>query len=430
MKHLFRLWTGLARAFLAALVIAVCVPFPVSAQPLPSPTEPEGNSYYLPSIRFPTTTRRMYIEDLLRAPVIGLSPLAKKQSAQMTSQAATEVESVPPPEMAVLQPNGLCDPSAGGSDMAVGWDPEMCAQMVIRQGDQLYLAGKPFTFVGTNVSYLLEDYFPEEEMEKVVSYLAGVGVTALRVWLYPQHNLDRAEHLFDLGGKYGVRFIVTLENYYWDKGAWWFDNSDRLREEYLPHVRETVTRFRGRTEIMMWELMNEPNCSGDIYGNCPAHLVRWAAQVSREIKALDPCHLISVGVMRIDPTRETYLCLHAIPTVDVISIHRPVGVEYLGEMEVARELNKPVFVGEAYSEAYDEGCHLLYDGVLAERAEKIAADLAQSLAEGVDGYLLWQYGHGQVVRDGEVNYYCGMQDYMRDDPVWEVLRQAPVSRPN
>jgi len=428
MKHLFRLWTGLARVFLVALTIAMCLPFPVSAQPLTSPTEPEGWSYYFPNVHSPTTTGRMYIEDLLRAPFIGLSPLAKKQGVQIASQAA--VAPATPPEATTVQPTGLCDSSTEDSDTAVGWDLETCAQIVTRRGDQLYLAGQPFTFVGTNVSYLLEDYFPEEEVEKVVSYLAGAGVTALRVWLYPQHSLDRAERLFDLGGRYGVRFIVTLDNYYWDKGAWWFDNSDRLREEYLPHVRETVMRFRGRAEIMMWELMNEPNCSGDIYGNCPAHLVRWATQVSQEIKALDPCHLISVGVMRIDPTRETYLCLHAIPTIDVISVHRPVGVEYPGEMEIARELNKPIFVGEAYSEAYDEGCRLLYDGVLAGRADKIAADLAQSLAEGVDGYLLWQYGHGQVVRDGEVNHYCGTQDYMRDDPVWEVLRQAPVSRPN
>jgi len=303
-----------------------------------------------------------------------------------------------------------------------------CAHLVTRQGDQFFLEGKPFPFVGTNVSYLMEDYFPEAEAEKAIAYLAAAGATALRVWLYPQHNLDRAARLFDLGRKYGLRFVVTLENYYFDKGSWWFDNSTPYRTVYLPHVRRTVAHFRDRPEIMIWELMNEPNCSGDTIGNCPDNMVRWAKAVSEEIKTLDPCHLISVGVIRIDPTAEHYERLHALPSIDVVSIHKGADVWPSEEIEIARKLNKPVLIGEVYSEAYDKGCQRLYDRGEEKRAAIIAADMARAWATGVDGYLLWQYGHGSIMVGKEISHYCGIHDYMRDDPVWQILKAAPVPR--
>jgi hypothetical protein len=303
-------------------------------------------------------------------------------------------------------------------------------EFVTRQGEQLFLYGKPFTFVGSNVSYLLEDYFPEAEMEKALAYLTAAGATALRVWVYPKHDLDRAARLFDLGRKYNLRFIVTLEDYYYDKGPWWFDNSPPYRNTYLPHVRKTVARFRDRPEIIAWELMNEPNCSKDDLRTCPPNLVRWAKNVSAEIKSLDPNHLISVGSISADGDMETYRQLHAPATIDLVSLHKRVGDWFPEEAKIAHELGKPMLIGEVYFEAYNQGCGELHEGALEKRAAAIASDLqrAWSGAEHVAGYLLWQYGHGQVVVGKEVQHYCGGMDYMRGDPVWKLIQATPVTR--
>lgn len=382
--------------------------------------------YYLPMIVNPLSDTEAYFRRALEARAVDEAKAAARGERPLSLPTREPVVSDKTPAKQPMETPTVAPPPAANAKPPQA-DSALCRHLVTRVGDQLFLEGKPFTFVGVNVSYLLEDYFPETEMRQSVAFLAESGVTVVRVWLYPQHSLDRAERLFDLGRKYNMRFVVTLENYYFDKGGWWFDPAF-YTEKYLPHVRRVVTRFRDRPEIVMWELMNEPNCSTEPTGNCPANLTRWAQVVSEEIKALDPCHPITTGVIRIDLGEEHYWQLHAIPTIDVVSIHKAADLWLADEVRVARELGKPVLIGEVYQQAYNESCQHAFDRAPEKRAAIVAADLQQALAEGVDGYLLWQYGHGRVVVEGYVSYYCGIYDYLQDDPVWELLKTAPVSR--
>ena len=112
----------------------------------------------------------------------------------------------------------------------------------------------------------------------------------------------RFERILDLGGQYGIRFIVALQDFYFYKTQTWFDV--HYKDEDLPHIRAVVPRFRDRPEILMWELMNEPGCAeGDDPKQCQQHIYNWAAAVSAEIKALDPHHLVSIGAMSAEGTR-------------------------------------------------------------------------------------------------------------------------------
>ena len=391
-------------------------PLVVQAQ---TPSDTNLWRYYLPSLGQPIPDTETYLAGLdspdphptMRGDIV-LHPSQEgaaheEPSPQVRQPAEAQATKPLPPEI------------AGATDS--------CANVVQRVGDRLFLNGEPFTFVGTNVSYLLEDYFPEEEVPKIMAYLSNAGVTALRIWLFPQHDYDRAERLLDLGREYDIRFVVTLVNYYYDKGAWWFDPM-HYEKEYLPHVRDVVARFSGRPEILMWTLMNEPNCSTDTTGSCPGNMVRWATVVSEEIKRLSPCHLVTTGTIRVDPTEEHYRNLHAIPTIDVVSIHRAADLWLEKEIQIARELAKPVLLGEVYARAYGRSCDLMADGILEKRAELIAADMERSWAEGVDGYLLWQYGHGRLEVGDQVQYYCEGYDYLRGDPIWSLMASAPVSR--
>jgi hypothetical protein len=179
----------------------------------------------------------------------------------------------------------------------------------------------------------------------------------------------------------------------------------------------------------MWELMNEPGCAeGDDPKRCQQHIYNWAAAVSAEIKALAPHQLVSIGTLSAEGTRyhkSNYERMHELPTVDVISLHRFVGKRSQTEMRLAAELQKPIFVGEAWHASYQrDRCEPVSGSALAERADKIAEDLEWSFEHGLDGYLLWQYNPKYVITgDGDRQWYCCEFSYLEGDPAYTVLRE-------
>lgn len=303
---------------------------------------------------------------------------------------------------------------------ALGW--------VTRAGEGLEVDGRPYRFVGTNVSFLAGPFFPESKMAEVMSQLAELNVMVVRVWVEPWCDLTRLSRLLDLGNRHGIRFIVTLQDFYGQLDGGWFRG--RYQDVDLPHIRNIVPLFADRREILMWELMNEPICpEGDSGRDCWEALVRWAEVTSAEIKRLDPRHLISAGTLdaRFDPlAEEAFRQVSSLPTIDVVSVHRPAGGLPETELTIARQLGKPIFFGEVQLRGHDANCQPLSSDALLSRAQRIAADLDQSLQAGVDGYLLWQYAYGPVDMGSHIQYFCGELDYYGDDPVWEVLR-LPLS---
>jgi hypothetical protein len=297
---------------------------------------------------------------------------------------------------------------------------------VQRVGENLQLDGKPYTFIGTNVSYLAGPFFPEEKAEEIVAHLAESGVQVIRVWVEPWCDLERVARLVDLAGKYNVRLILTLQDFFGHKDGWWFKG--KVESVDLPHIRNIVPLFANRPEILMWELMNEPTCPAeDANKSCWDAFVRWAAVTSSEIKRLDPNHLVSVGTQRAgfdEDAIEAFRRVHALDTIDIVSVHW--GVDSLPEKElaIAHELGKPIYFGEVARRGLDESCQPLSNEVLQQRAEAIARSISRSREAGVDGYLLWQYAYGGVVLDGHNEYFCGVYDYFADDPAWQVIRSA------
>jgi len=179
--------------------------------------------------------------------------------------------------------------------------------------------------------------------------------------------------------------------------------------------------------VLMWELMNEPSCGPENGSQvCCDYMYRWAQDVSALIKQLDPRHLVSIGTTLRGWTaaeQANYERMHALPTVDVVSIHRRMGKTSKGEMRVAEALGKPVFVGEVYYRAYNESCQLLSGSVLQERARYLAQDLDWSFSHGLDGYLLWQHNPGRVIlEDGKAQWFCDVDSYLVGDPVYPLFK--------
>lgn len=297
---------------------------------------------------------------------------------------------------------------------------------VRRIGEDLQLDGQPYTFVGTNVSYLAGPFFPETHMEEIVSFLASNGVQVIRVWAEPWCDLERVGRLVDLAGKYNVRLILTLQNFFGSTDGWWFKG--KVETVDLPHIRNIVPLFANRPEVLMWELMNEPTCPAeDANQSCWDAFVRWADVTSSEIKRLDPNHLVSVGTQHAGFDRasaEAFRRVHTLDTIDLVSVHCGVDHSPEKELAIAHELGKPIYFGEVGMLGLDEGCHPLSHEVLKHRAQAIAQSIAKSREVGVDGYLLWQYAYGGVDMGSHIEYYCGVYDYFADDPVWQIIRAA------
>ena len=295
-----------------------------------------------------------------------------------------------------------------------------------RVGEDLQLDGAAYTFIGTNAQYLAGPFFPEENVEDVVSHLGSVGVQVIRVWVEPWCALERVERMLDLGNKYGVRFILTLQDFYGKEDGWWF--KDRYMTVDLPHIRKIVPRFAHRTEIVMWELMNEPTCPPeDANRACWDALYNWAKITSEEVKRLDANHLVSLGTHRAGfdkAATDGFRRIHALPTVDIISMHHGVGHVPEEELSVAQELGKPLYWGEATMRGLEENCRPISQDRLEQRALAVGEAIRLSMEAGVDGFLLWQYAYGGVDMGSHTQYFCGVFDYFADDPVWEVIRRS------
>jgi hypothetical protein len=305
----------------------------------------------------------------------------------------------------------------------------LCADRVVRTGDKLTFNGQEIRLMGMNVAYILEEWFPENEWEGILSFLSQSGNT-IRIPVFPKHardgGLDRVERLIRLGGKYDLKFIIVLDAYmaadYPIKNEGWFRSG--YKGEYMDHLRSVVTRLRDYPEVALWQLMGEPSCAPEGgRRSCYNALVEWARVASEEIKELDPCRPVAVGMISVGGPQpqgeEAWRKMHAFPSIDAVTVHIWTNVWYERELRIADELDLPVLYTEVYHRAYKKNGRLLHKGILEERAPIIEEFMQQSFEAGVDGIILWQYIH---------QGYCGELDYDQGDPVWKVLQSFSIEQ--
>lgn len=317
----------------------------------------------------------------------------------------------PPPESVVAPPMGTA-----------------CAGIVQRADDRLVLDGQPVTFFGINVQYLLDPEFPEEQVSFFLDQLAAREVNTLRVWFFHDGDPDRLERLLDAGRQRGLKFVVTLSDHVFRDVDWFGGDDDK--KHYRPHMARTVERFKDRPEILMWELINEPSCGDDKYSpECAERIKGWLRSRASEVTTIDACHLVSTGMIgagNYEAERDEFRRIHREDSIQIVSAHRRIDEQREVTLAIADALDRPIFYGEIYAKAYDEGCRALEGSDSPKRrAGRLQDDLRDSLDDGIDGYLLWTLAAGRIdTRDGE-KYYCGINDYELDDPFWATLAADP-----
>lgn len=324
-----------------------------------------------------------------------------------------------------------------------------------RVGTKLVVDGRPFTFVGLNVYQAVSGNTCDGTVDvaAAVSALPRNGV--LRVFAFQNFFVDRAggfdwspmDKAIALASEHGVRIIPVLAN----NGSH-CDGFAKTREWYAgghaetvgrgnvvtydEYIRRIVQRYRNEPSIAMWQLVNEGEAVG-ADGTCDeaaglAALTSFADRVGGYVHALDPNHLVSLGVSAGFNGRGTQWCgaendnfriLMSSAGNDVCDFHdyrfadQPMGnpspPNLLSAIDMCHSVEKPLMVGEI-------GIYAGSDTELPRRTELFEAKLRAQFAAGVVGELLWCYldVRQYVSPNSDPNYAI-----FPGDPTLEVLSQ-------
>lgn len=237
---------------------------------------------------------------------------------------------------------------------------------------QLMVDGKPFTIRGLNVYDLVDvGKQGDAELRQTLQLMADTGVNSVRFLALSQHSPDDIRKVLDTAKDMGLnmKFIPVLGNHWqhvetpenhFVKDEKWY--KEGFEKNYWPHAEATVKALMDRPEILMWELLNEPEASSET-------LRGFADEVSTRIRGLydqreaetgQPVahHLIGLGTLAVGPWGEErpgmrghdYKDLHGLPNIDVATVHDYTSSTLEGSidnfMHYAKDLNKPFFLGE------------------------------------------------------------------------------------
>lgn len=324
------------------------------------------------------------------------------------------------------------------------------------------LNGKNFRFVGANVYELanVESHITRAIIDDAVT----AGFKVLRFWLFQNRNtgelISKVNEICDLAALHGIKLIVSLsdkwgylQNYKIDES--WYRVG--YKNEYLSYVKEVTSALKERNEIMLWELINEPETDSF------EAFYAFAEHASEEIKASDPNHLLSTGTVGgIGDKFGSYFSvfkkanfekLYSIKSLDAVSVHdysydsgiferldvlyrfngnekkaklfggiatvtnkpfesidrqylkknriirmpltmRRVWNNYIKkDIEFAYSIVKPLYIGEVGFKS----------GIKRERAKLVDLDIAEKFSMGVSGYILWSFQAQGWSNDGH-NY--------------------------
>jgi len=251
------------------------------------------------------------------------------------------------------------------------------------RGTGFELDGQPYRFAGVNIWYAayLGASGPTGDrarLERELAQLRDLGVTNLRILgaseptphapltpvFHPEPGQTNEELLrgldyaLDAIGRHGMKAVVFLNNQWeWSGGMstyvlWatgrarpradiWpdtliydttFYSLPQARAWYLDYVRTLLTRtntvnqrrYAEDPTIMSWQLGNEPRLNPDGQPTRRAEMLAWAREATQLIRELAPHHLISTGsegVIGMNDSEEVYGELHALGTIDYLTVH-------------------------------------------------------------------------------------------------------------
>ncbi|HEX6983552.1 MAG TPA: cellulase family glycosylhydrolase [Balneolaceae bacterium] len=335
-------------------------------------------------------------------------------------------------------------------------DP-VSGSFVSAKNGNFVLNGERFHFSGTN-AYYLPNYqkINPQLVSKTFDLFKKSGIKVVRMWGFydgpPQYNNDITiqpkpgqyneqalrylDKVIAQGKKHGIRFIITLTNFWkqlggirqyneWDghpnAGMKHFINDPDTQRWYKDYIKmllnrtNTVTgvKYKNSPAIFSWEIINE----GRLPKGTAAELRDWYQEIARYIKSIDSNHMVATGEEGFDEgvppeysadqysstyvlrakRGTSYKMNTAIPEIDYGTAHWYPTEWGLGEevneammksqrawindhVQIAENLGKPFVLGEYGFPGWGNSQVETFYYNLWDQAERIK----------LDGSLLWQ----------------------------------------
>lgn len=256
-------------------------------------------------------------------------------------------------------------------------------RFVRTRGSRFVVDGRPFRFVGANVSVMYRDE-DRARMPETLRQASQAGIRVVRVWASGEGGPGDIGPVSDLAdwprthplrwapGQWNEEALVHLDNVMVEAarnnllvqlclGNWWRDTggvtqylrwagiadaadekfrfginperamlfyiNNETRRLYREHLEKLATRrntvtgvlYRDDPNIFGWELMNEAQAVTSRWSERRA----WIAEMSAYLKSLDPNHIIAPGDWgyRTAAERREWLADHQLPNIDYCDVH-------------------------------------------------------------------------------------------------------------
>ncbi len=192
------------------------------------------------------------------------------------------------------------------------------------------LDGKPFRFIGANVYELAN--LDSSITKKIIEECAVAGFKVIRFWLFENkpvsEQIKKLNEICETAYPYGIKLIVSLADK-WGYLQYYKIDEDWYREgygsNYMRYVKALTGELVHRNEIMIWELINEPETDNfDVFYD-------FAKTASEEIKSVNLNHMLSVGTVggigdKFGSNfsifkKSNFRKLYSLETLDAISLH-------------------------------------------------------------------------------------------------------------
>lgn len=154
------------------------------------------------------------------------------------------------------------------------------------------------------------------------------GFDTVRFWCFYPTPAEKLQFLISCAKKYSLKLIPVLAdrwnyNQKFEINSEWYKNG--YEGIYLPYVLNLISQFKHCEEILIWELINEPETKKFEY------LCNFVSDVTKKIKEVNSNHFISIGTIggigdkfgsqfsRFNSS--LFEKLYSIKGLDIVSIH-------------------------------------------------------------------------------------------------------------
>lgn len=288
------------------------------------------------------------------------------------------------------------------------------------ENGKIMINNKEFKMSGLNVYDLPSVANNQAELEKTLKLIADSGANTVRFMAFSKEPVENYTKILDTSKKMGLdlKFVPVFGNHWQHcekaseakvKDDNWYKND--YKTNYLPHIQESVKALMTKDNMLMVELMNEPDATHE-------NLKNFADDVSTKVRELYndydkknnttlPRHLISLGTDAVPytvgpiekeyskgTTGNDYKDLYGLPNIDVVTGHdytydkgKLVNTESLSKtfknhIKNSKELNKPFFLGEI-------GIKIKPDRNEDKAIQIMKQRLDLYKTENISGALLW-----------------------------------------